>query len=110
MRRKKGILIEGYPRSPLHAELLLGFLSQNPKNRIKACFLSTLKEAIIARLKSKNHWGDFDEVLILERLNNSEREANELKTYLESRIEVMTIDGAGTIDEVSNRLLTALKV
>lgn len=107
---KKGILIEGYPRSPLHAELLLGFLSQNPKNRIKACFLSTLKEAIIARLKSKNHWGDFDEVLILERLNNSEREANELKTYLESRIEVMTIDGAGTIDEVSNRLLTALKV
>lgn len=38
---KKGILIEGYPRSSLHAELLLNFLFQNPENGIKACFLST---------------------------------------------------------------------
>jgi adenylate kinase len=105
---KKGILIEGYPRSPLHAELLLDFLSQNPKNRIKACFLSTPKEAIIARLKSKHHWEDSDEALILEQLNNSELEANELKTYLESRIEVMTIDGEGTIEEVVSRVLDAL--
>lgn len=105
---KEGILIVGYPRNTHHAELLLNFLLSNPKNSIKACFLFTPKEIIITRLKPTHYWNDSDENLILERINNSEYEANELKTYLESRIEVMTINGAGTFDEVSNRLLAAL--
>lgn len=106
---KEGISIDGYPRTPQQAELLLDFLLQNPNNKIKACFLFTPKEVFITRWKSTHHWDDSYEALILERLNNFEREANELKIYLESRIEVMTIDGVGTIDEISNRLLTALK-
>ena len=105
---KGGILIAGYPRSPYHAELLLDFLLSNPKNSIKAYFLFTPKEIIIARLKPTHYWNDSDEDLILERINNSEREANEIKTYLESRIEVMTIDGSGTLAEVITRVLDAL--
>lgn len=105
---KEGILIDGYPKSPLQAELLLDFLFQNPKNRIRAFFFFTPKEAFIARWKSTHHWNDSDENLILERINNNEREANEIKTYLESRIEVITIDGEGTIDEVVSRVLAAV--
>lgn len=108
---KGGILIVGYPRSSHHAELLLDFLLRNPKNSIKACFLFTPKEIIIARLKSSHHWEDSDEELdsrIMERLNNSEREVNEIKTYLESRIEVITVDGVGTIAEVLTRVLAAI--
>lgn len=105
---KEGILIVGYPRNTYHAELLLDFLLSNPKNSIRACFLFTPKEIIIARLKPTHYWNDSDENLILERINNNEHEAHEIKTYLESRIEVMTIDGSGTLDEVINRVLAAV--
>lgn len=108
---KKGILIVGYPRSPHHAELLLDFLLSNPKNSIKACFLFMPKEIIISRLNSSHHLEDSDEEMdsrLMERLNNSEREVNELKTYLESRIEVITVDGVGTIAEVLTRVLAAI--
>lgn len=44
----------------------------------------------------------------MERLNNMEHEANEIKTYLESRIEVMTIDGSGTLNKVITRVLAAV--
>ena len=107
---KKGIFMDGFIRTPHQATLLLDFLLQNPDNKVRGIFFHTPKEAIIARLKPRHNWEDSDEVLFMERLNRIELEANELKTYLESRIEVTTIDGAGTIDEISNRLLTALKV
>ena len=105
---KEGISIDGYPRTSQQAELLLDFLLQNPNNKIKACFLFTPKEVFITRWKSTHHWKDSDEALMMERLNNSEREANEIKTYLESRIEVMTIDAVGTIEEVVSSVLAAV--
>lgn len=110
---EKKILIDGYPRSRHQAELLLDFLLQNQDNEVRSIFLYTPKASYIARLKSRNLWEDSDEKLdssIMERLNNMEREAIELKTYLESRIEVITIDGVGAMEEVTNRLLAALKV
>lgn len=105
---KQGVLIDGYPKTFQQVELLLDFLLQNPNNKIKACFLFTPKEVFITRWKSTHHWKDSDEALILERVNKFEREANEIKTYLESRIEVMTIDGSGTLDEVITRVLAAV--
>lgn len=109
--KEKRILIDGYPRSLYQAKSLLDFLLQNQDNEVRSIFLYTPKASYIARLKSRNLWEDSDEKLdssIMERLNNMEREANEIKTYLESRIEVITIDGEGTIDEVVSRVLAAV--
>lgn len=105
---KKGIFMDGFARTPHQAALLLDFLLQNPDNKVRGIFLHTPKEAIIARLKPRHNWEDSDEVLFMERLNRIELEANELKTYLESRIEGITINGEGTIDEVVSRVLAAV--
>ena len=109
--KQEGILIDGYPKNPHQAELRLDFLLQNPDNEVKSIFLYTPKAHYIARLKSRHVWADSDEELdspIMERLNYMEHEANEIKTYLESRIEVMTIDGSGALNEVITRVLAAV--
>jgi adenylate kinase len=105
---KKGIFMDGFARTPHQAALQLDFLLQNPDNKVRGIFLHTPKEAIIARLKPRHNWEDSDEVLFMERLNRIEYEAHEIKTYLESRIEVVTINGEGTIDEVVSRVLDVL--
>ena len=105
---KKGIFMDGFIRTPHQGELLLDFLLQHPENDVKCIFLHTPKTYFIGHLKSTNRWEDSTEALFMERLNRIEYEAHEIKTYLESRIEVVTINGEGTIDEVVSRVLDVL--
>lgn len=107
-----GLIVENYPRSVEQGELLLDFTKRNNLNAY-ALFIQVPKEEILKRLELSYHGHYPDDAIqrqLLNRIEAKEIEMSLIRTYLESNIEVITVDGEGSIDEVVERALKVLKI
>lgn len=107
-----GLIVNNYPRSVEQGELLLDFTKRNNLN-VYALFIQVPKEEILKRLELSYHGHHPDEAIqqqLLNRIEAKEIEMSLIRTYLESNIEVITVDGEGSIDEVVERALKVLNI
>ncbi|RYG16536.1 nucleoside monophosphate kinase, partial [bacterium] len=127
----KGFLLDGFPRTRPQAEALDALLAKRSMNLTAAVALVVPNELLIERatlrrtdkrtgqiyhLKYKppphdadlEHRADDQEDVVRSRLQTYERMTSELLPYYEAKGLLKTVDGVGSVDEVSARILAVL--
>ncbi|QEV99058.1 adenylate kinase [Microbacterium caowuchunii] len=106
-----GFLLDGYPRNLAQVADLDAFLDARGENLAGVIELSVPREESIARLslraQEQGRTDDTEEV-IAHRLSIYERETAPILGVYGERGLVDSIDGVGTLDEITERILTAL--
>ncbi len=106
-----GFLLDGYPRNLAQVADLDAFLDARGENLAGVIELSVPREESIARLslraREQGRTDDTEEV-IAHRLSIYERETAPILGVYGERGLVDSIDGVGTLDEITERILTAL--
>ena len=107
-----GFIFDGFPRTTAQAEALDALL--NKKGTSIRCMLSleVPKEELVRRLlnrgKDSGRSDDRDENVIEKRIDEYNAKTAPLKSYYEERGKHYGIHGTGTIDEIFQRLCTAV--
>lgn len=108
---ERGFLLDGYPRNLGQVHDLDGFLGENDNGVDAVIELSVPRSESIARLllraREQGRTDDTEEV-IAHRLDIYERETAPILDVYRQRGIVEPIDGIGTMDEITSRILAAL--
>lgn len=104
---KSGFVLDGFPRTPAQADALLGMLAEAGAELDAVINLDVSLEEVTARMKGRGRDDDTDEG-IAKRLALYEQETVPTIDWFEARGLVVTVDGLGTEDEVSERLFHAI--
>jgi adenylate kinase len=105
-----GFLLDGYPRNLDQAEVLAGLLaaSENPLDVVVELVVDT--DHVVQRLLSRGQGrADDTEEVIRHRLSVYESETAPLVGYYRDRGLLRTVDGIGSVEDVTSRILTALR-
>jgi adenylate kinase len=105
-----GFLLDGYPRNLDQAEVLAGLLaaSENPLDVVVELVVDT--DHVVQRLLSRGQGrADDTEEVIRHRLSVYESETAPLVGYYRERGLLRTVDGIGSVEDVTSRILTALR-
>ncbi|MDP9141700.1 MAG: adenylate kinase [Pseudomonadota bacterium] len=110
---QKGCILDGFPRNTAQAEVLDQMLQRLGQPSInKAVHLAVDDEEIIARLldrAQKEGRADDKEDVIRNRIKIYNDETHPLLDYYQAQGKVVTVDGVGTMDEIFERIVRALK-
>ena len=101
------VVLDGYPRDEVQAK----WLAENDKlgKLKKAIFLEVPKDVLLARIKGRNRADDTEKV-IKRRFEIVEQNICSILKILETHgVEILRIDGTGSVEEVSQRLLKVIK-
>ena len=101
-----GFLLDGFPRNVGQAEVLAGMLREAGQTLDAVVELKVDEEELVKRLLARGRNDDTEEVIRRRQQVYREETAPLLQYYADRLI---TIDGQGDIDEVSARVLDALK-
>jgi adenylate kinase len=101
-----GFLLDGYPRNLGQAELLSKVLADSDQKLDAVVQLLVDEEALVERLLARGRSDDNEDV-IRHRLHVYQSETEPLLDYY--RDQLVTVDGVGEIDEVTDRVLAALR-
>ncbi|CAM2857401.1 adenylate kinase [Skermania piniformis] len=101
-----GFVLDGYPRTVDQAEALERMLAEdlNAKLDVVLCFV-VAEEVVVQRMLSRGRVDDNEEV-IRNRLKVYRDETEPLLDHYDGL--VVTVDGVGSVDEVSERAMRAL--
>jgi len=108
---KAGFLLDGYPRTVAQVEELDAMLGSEELNTVLVLTANT--DEVVARLLNRAHEqgrADDTEDVIRRRLEVYEEQTAPLIDVYTSRGSLVTVDGLGTVDEVSARIFAALNV
>ena len=105
---ERGVLLDGYPRTPAQAEALQEALDSAGTHLDLALNLEVPIEEAIRRMLDRARADDTEEA-ILRRLALYETETAPLVSWFEKRSLLITIDGLGSEDEVFQRLCRAVE-
>jgi len=100
-----GFLLDGYPRNLGQAELLSKVLADSDQKLDAVVQLLVDEEALVQRLLARGRSDDNEDV-IRHRLHVYQSETAPLLDYYRDLL--VTVDGVGEIDEVTDRVLAAL--
>jgi len=108
---RKGFVLDGFPRTKAQAEALDDMLAKlgTPLERCVAITVDT--EAVVQRLLKRAELegrADDNEATIRERMQVYDRQTAPLLEYYGKSGILATVDGMGTMEEVSERIETAL--
>lgn len=103
--RKSGFVLDGFPRTEAQAEALLEMLGEGGLHAV--IHLDVPIEEVTARMKARAR-GDDTEEGIAKRLSLYDAETVPTINWFADRGMVVTVDGLGTEDEVSQRLMASI--
>lgn len=110
---RKGFILDGFPRNTAQAEVLEGMLKRLGQPAIdKAVHLMVEDEEIIKRLldrAQKEGRADDKEDVIRNRIKVYNAETHPLLDYYSKQGKVVTVKGTGSLEEIFQRILAALK-
>jgi adenylate kinase len=104
-----GFLLDGYPRNLDQADVLAGFLAERGTPLDVVVEIVVDSEQVVQRLLSRGQGrADDTEEVIRHRLEVYESETAPLVGYYRERGLLRTVDGVGSVDDVSSRILAVL--
>lgn len=108
----KGVIYDGFPRTTAQAEALDNFLAK--KGTSVSLMLSLvvpeeeLKTRLVARAEVSNRPDDADPEIIQNRINTYKNSTAPVAEFYRAQGKLSEIDGVGTIDDITNRLFSAI--
>jgi adenylate kinase len=103
---KDGFLLDGFPRNIGQAEVLSKELAESDQKLDAVVQLQVSEDVLVQRLLARGRSDDNEDV-IRHRLHLYQSETAPLLDYY--RDVLVTVDGVGEIDEVTDRVLAALR-
>ena len=104
----QGFIFDGFPRTKSQAAALDAFLEGKKMNITATIALEADDDILVARLlergKSSGRTDDQDESKIRNRFEEYNQKTAPLKAYYQGRNKFHSINGIGTIDEITTRL------
>lgn len=111
-RDGNGFIFDGFPRTVAQAEALDKFLATKQTEISKMVALEVeddeLKQRLLERGKTSGRPDDQDENIIKNRIVEYNRKTAPLKTYYKNQNKFKAVDGMGTIEEITERLIKAI--
>lgn len=111
-KSKAGIILDGYPRTKPQVEDLLELVDSRNMKIGKVLNIDVPKSELLIRAKKRaetsNRKDDKDPQIHLKRIDVFEESTRPAIEYMKSRINVLTFDGLGTVDEITARIKTSL--
>lgn len=105
----KGFVFDGFPRTSAQAKALDDFLDQSGGRVLKALSLQVADADLVSRLRKRGREGtridDRDERVIRDRIAAYHEQAAPLAGYYRGRDKLESVDGVGSIDAISERLI-----
>lgn len=107
-----GFIFDGFPRTTPQAEALDELLNSMDTSVSVMLALEVPEEELKARLagraKVSGRADDADPKVIQNRIDTYNRETKPVKDFYEAQDKLVSIDGLGSIDEITDRLYAAL--
>ncbi|GHF87417.1 adenylate kinase [Amycolatopsis bartoniae] len=103
---KGGFLLDGFPRNTKQAEVLGQLLAESGQGLDAVIQLEVPEDVVVARLLSRGRTDDTEEVIRRRQQVYLSETAPLLDYYSDILVKV---DGVGEVDEVSDRVLAALR-
>jgi adenylate kinase len=112
---KAGALLDGYPRNVEQAEELADILATHDRSISTVVVINVPKAELVQRIlergKSSGRKDDQDLEVVEDRQNTYEKQSVPCVAHFEAQgITVHRVDGVGSVDEVSGRILAALGI
>lgn len=104
---REGFLLDGYPRTLPQAETLAGILADSGGHLDAVVLLDAPEQELVDRALARKRADDKEEV-VRERLRVYRQKTEPLVGYYEARGLLRRVDGLGTVEAVSARLLGAV--
>lgn len=104
---REGFLLDGYPRTLPQAETLAGILADTGGNLDAVLLLDAPEQELVDRALARRRADDKEEV-VRERLRVYRQKTEPLVGYYETRGLLRRVDGLGTVEAVSARILEAV--
>jgi len=108
----KGFIFDGFPRTQAQAEALDEMLNAKSEPIVAMLALEVPDEELVKRLanrgKSSGRADDQDEATARKRIAVYTRETSPLKEYYKAQGKFMPINGVGSLDEITDRLVKAI--
>ena len=109
---KAGYIFDGFPRTSAQAIALDEFLASIDTQISLMLALEVeeneLKNRLMKRSEVSGRPDDADPAIIENRIDVYNKETAPVKSYYDSQQKLISIDGIGTIDEITNRLFAAV--
>lgn len=111
-KRSKGFIFDGFPRTTKQAEILDKFLSDQNLKISMTIALDVDEKILIKRLlergKQSGRSDDQDIIKIQNRFDEYNKKTLELIDFYKAQNKFFSIDGSGTINEITQRLLKTI--
>ena len=108
----KGFIFDGFPRTNAQAEALDTFLGElNSSITLMAALEveeNELKERLKKRAEVSGRSNDADPEIIANRIQVYKNETAPVKEFYQKQNKFISIDGVGSIDDITNRLFDAI--
>jgi len=108
----KGFIFDGFPRTKTQAEALDEMLDVKEEPITAMLALEVPEEELVRRLVSRGassgRTDDKDEAVIRNRIHEYETKTAPLKEYYSGQGKFKTLDGVGTVQEITERLNKAI--
>lgn len=109
----KGFIFDGFPRTTFQAEALEKFLTEKRTDITVMVALNVaddeLVKRILLRAKDSGRADDADESVIRNRIEVYNKHTAVVADFYDAQNKFKQIDGVGSIDEISERLYTAIQ-
>jgi len=107
-RAKKGIILDGYPRTIAQVDDLLELVAHKQLNIGKVIHIEVPKEELLARAQKRaetsNRKDDQDVNIHLKRIEVFETSTKPAVDYMKTKLKVHVFDGLGSIGEITERI------
>lgn len=111
--KANGFIFDGFPRTENQANALDAFLSSKDTEIDSCVSLEVEDEVLIERLLKRGETSgradDSNREVIQDRINVYEKETSPVKTFYKGQGKLKSVDGLGTIEEITNRITEAIK-
>lgn len=108
----KGFIFDGFPRTNAQAEALDEFLASLNTNISLMLSMEVEEKELITRLLKRGEVSgrpdDANEEVVTNRIAVYNRETAPVKAFYQAQGKYVSIDGIGSIDEITHRLFTAI--
>jgi adenylate kinase len=111
-KSKAGIILDGYPRTKPQVDDLITLVKSKNMEIGKVLNIEVPKSELLIRAKKRaetsNRKDDENPQIHLKRIDIFEESTRPAIEYMKSKIKILTFDGLGTIDEITERIKASL--